>query len=72
MPTRTIRTAVAKYSDGSEGVLSVNKLTPDGDEPFMTISAPDSMEGGIIVATRDQARQLINGIRAAADEIWPD
>jgi len=70
MSKRVIRTAVAVYDDGSEGVLSVNKLTPCSGDPFMTIDNPDGSDGGVIVATPEQAKQLIAGIRAAAKEIW--
>lgn len=69
MAMRTLRTAIAEYDDGSEGVLEVRKLTPNNGDAFMTIGG-DMGEGSIIVATPEQARQLINAVRAASKEIW--
>lgn len=70
MSIRVIRTAVATYDDGSEAVLSINKLTPSSGDPFMTIDSEHGSDGSVIVATPEQAKQLIAGIRAAAKEIW--
>jgi hypothetical protein len=73
MGERTIGTAVTTHDDGSESVLLVNKITLENDPPLMSISYaldlgwPES----VFVESRAIAEQLIELIRAAADEIWP-
>ena len=69
MSLRTVRTAVATYDDGSEGVIEVSVLRPKRDTPFLTLSNPDSSDGAVIIGTAEQAGQLIAGIRAAASEL---
>ena len=69
MPMQTLRTAVAEYDDGSEGVIEVRKLTPHKGEAFMTI-ASNMGNDSIVIGTLEQAHQLATAIRSAAKEIW--
>lgn len=71
MSTRIIRTAVAKYDDGSEGVIAVKKLTPEIDDPFIVLDNPDGGSAGLVIGTHDQAKQLAKAILAAAKETFP-
>ena len=69
-PARTYRTAVAEYSDGSVGVLEVKAVTyQSGDKPFLSIG---NVHGGgsVVVATPQQAKQIIEALNSAISEIW--
>lgn len=69
MPIEIKQIALAEYEDGSEGTLTIYKLTPLSGDPFMVISDDSSC---ITVGTADQAKQLISAIHSLSREIWEE
>ena len=68
---KLIGKATADHGDGCPGVLNVEVLWSEEYEidPFIVVDRENSLGGGIIISTRDQARELIEHIRTAARSI---